>query len=51
MTPDSSEDALWAEPRPVIAAYHDKATPFVWRKREVKSSQQQNTIVNVAIKR
>ena len=30
-----------------IAAYNDKATPFVWRKREVKGSQLRNTIVNL----
>lgn len=30
-----------------IAAYNDNATPFVWRKREVKGSQLRNTIVNL----
>jgi transposase len=30
-----------------IAAYNDHATPFVWRKREVKGSQLRNTIVNL----
>jgi hypothetical protein len=30
-----------------IAAYNDKAAPFVWRKREVKGSQLRNTIVNL----
>ena len=30
-----------------IAAYNDKAAPFVWRKREVKGSQLRNTVVNL----
>lgn len=30
-----------------IAAYSEKAHPFVWRKREVKGSQLRNTIVNL----
>ncbi|WP_367027321.1 IS630 family transposase [Methylococcus sp. ANG] len=30
-----------------IAAYNDKAAPFVWRKREVKGSQLRNTIANL----
>jgi len=30
-----------------ITAYHDKAAPFAWRKREVKGSQLRNTIVNL----
>ncbi|MDO8440591.1 MAG: IS630 family transposase, partial [Polaromonas sp.] len=30
-----------------IAAYNEKAAPFVWRKREVKGSQLRNTIVNL----
>ena len=29
------------------AAYNEKATPFVWRKREVKGSQLRNTNVNL----
>lgn len=29
------------------AAYNENATPFVWRKREVKGSQLRNTIVNL----
>ena len=29
------------------AAYNDKATPFVWRNREVKGFQLRNTIVNL----
>ena len=29
------------------AAYNKNATPFVWRKREVKGSQLRNTIVNL----
>ncbi len=30
-----------------IAAYNDKAAPFVWRKRKVKGSQLRNPIVNL----
>jgi len=30
-----------------IAAYNPRAKPFKWRKREVKGSQLQNTIVNL----
>lgn len=30
-----------------ISTYNDKATPFAWRKREVKGSQLRNTIVNL----
>ena len=30
------------------AAYNENATPFVWRKREVKGSQLRNTIVNLS---
>uniref|UniRef100_E6QV49 Transposase of ISCARN106, IS630 family n=1 Tax=mine drainage metagenome TaxID=410659 RepID=E6QV49_9ZZZZ len=30
-----------------IAAYNESASPFVWRKREVKGSQLRNTIVNL----
>ncbi|MHB1360447.1 MAG: IS630 family transposase, partial [Rhodocyclaceae bacterium] len=30
-----------------IASYNQSATPFVWRKREVKGSQLRNTIVNL----
>ena len=30
-----------------VAAYGPEAKPFVWRKREVKGSQLQNTIVNL----
>ena len=30
-----------------IVTYNDKATPFVWRKREVKGSQLRNTIANL----
>lgn len=29
------------------AAYNQNATPFVWRKREVRGSQLRNTIVNL----
>jgi hypothetical protein len=28
-------------------AYNENATPFVWRKREVKGAQLRNTIVNL----
>jgi transposase len=30
-----------------IAAWHDRAHPFIWRKREVKGSQLRNTIPNL----
>ncbi|WP_026600694.1 IS630 family transposase [Methylomonas sp. 11b] len=30
-----------------VAAYNNNASPFVWRKREVKGSQLRNTIVNL----
>jgi transposase len=30
-----------------IAAYNERAIPFVWRKRDVKGSQLRNTIVNL----
>ncbi|MGA7949005.1 MAG: IS630 family transposase, partial [Thiobacillaceae bacterium] len=30
-----------------IASYNQSASPFVWRKREVKGSQLRNTIVNL----
>lgn len=30
-----------------VEAYHEKAKPFVWRKREVKGSQLKNTIMNL----
>lgn len=29
-----------------VAAYHEKAKPFVWRKREVRGAQLRNTIMN-----
>jgi transposase len=29
-----------------VAAYHEKAKPFVWRKREVRGAQLKNTIMN-----
>jgi transposase len=29
------------------AAYNERATPFVWRKREVRGSQLRNTVVNL----
>lgn len=29
-----------------VAAYHNKAKPFVWRKREVRGAQLRNTIMN-----
>lgn len=31
-------------------AYNQNATPFVWRKREIKGAQLRNAIVNYAIK-
>jgi hypothetical protein len=30
-----------------IAAWHDRAHPFIWRKREVKGSQLRNAIPNL----
>jgi hypothetical protein len=30
-----------------ITSYNQSASPFVWRKREVKGSQLRNTIVNL----
>ncbi len=30
-----------------IATYNQSASPFVWRKREVKGAQLRNTIVNL----
>ncbi len=30
-----------------VAAYNDKAAPFVWRKREVRGAQLRNTIANL----
>lgn len=29
-----------------VTAYHEKAKPFVWRKREVRGTQLRNTITN-----
>jgi transposase len=29
-----------------VAVYHEKAKPFVWRKREVRGAQLKNTITN-----
>lgn len=29
-----------------VAAYHEKAKPFIWRKREVRGAQLKNTIMN-----
>lgn len=43
----SSTDQLSQAIQNFIAAYNDKATPFVWRKREVKGAQLQNTITNL----
>ena len=43
----SSIDQLIGAIREFTAAYNENATPFVWRKREVKGSQLRNTIVNL----
>ena len=42
-----SIDQLVAAIRAFTAAYNEKAAPFVWRKREVRSAQLRNTIVNL----
>ena len=43
----NSTDQLTQAINDFIAAYNDKARPFVWRKREVRGSQLRNTIVNL----
>ena len=43
----SSKDDLKKAIEDFIEVYHEKAKPFVWRKREVKGSQLKNTIVNL----
>jgi transposase len=43
----SSIDQLTQAIKDFIAAYNHRATPFVWRKREVKGSQLRNTIDNL----
>jgi hypothetical protein len=43
----NSIDPLTQAINEFIAADNDKATPFVWRKREVKGSQLRNTIANL----
>ena len=43
----ASIDQLIGAIRDFTAAYNENATPFVWRKREVKGSQLRNTIVNL----
>lgn len=42
-----SKDELRRAIEDFIAAWHEKAHPFVWRKREVKGSQLRNTIANL----
>jgi transposase len=42
-----SADQLTQAIRDFTAAYNERATPFVWRKREVKGSQLRHTIVNL----
>lgn len=42
-----SIDQLIGAIRDFTAAYNENATPFVWRKRDVKGSQLRNTIVNL----
>jgi transposase len=43
----ASIDQLVAAIDAFIASYNQSASPFVWRKREVKGSQLRNTIVNL----
>jgi transposase len=43
----NSIDQLTQAINDFIAAYNDKAAPFVWRKREVNGSHLHNTIVNL----
>lgn len=43
----SSTDQLTQAIQSFIAAYNEKAAPFVWRKREVKGSQLRNTVANL----
>ena len=44
---NASIDQLAGAIRDFTAAYNESAAPIVWRKREVKSSQLRNTIVNL----
>jgi hypothetical protein len=30
-----------------VAGYHEKAKPFIWRKREVRGAQLKNTMMNL----
>jgi len=43
----SSIEQLTEAIRNFTAAYNENAAPFVWRKREAKGAQLQNTIVNL----
>lgn len=43
----TSTDQLAAAIEAFITSYNQSASPFVWRKREVKGSQLRNTIVNL----
>ena len=43
----SSTDDLKKAIEDFIDVYHEKAKPFVWRKREVKGAQLKNTIINL----
>ena len=43
----ASTDQLVGAIETFIASYNQSASPFVWRKREVKGSQLRNTIVNL----
>jgi hypothetical protein len=43
----ASTDQLVEAIEAFIAAYNQSASPFVWRKREVKGSQLRNTTVNL----
>jgi hypothetical protein len=42
-----SADQMTQAIRDFTAAYNERATPFVWRKRGVKGSQLRHTIVNL----
>jgi len=43
----TSKESLEMAIKDFIEVYHEKAKPFVWKKREVKGSQLRNTIVNL----
>ena len=43
----SSTDQLMQSIEAFVARYNEAASPFVWRKREVRGSQLKNTIANL----